>query len=620
MHSMASIPLPGYRARRGLGYRRRDMLLASLFDPARLGPLRTAADSVVSGAARALSSAERALSSAETIARVGKKLGLHRTLRADTLRLLLEEAARGRLNPSFIYRFWAVAAPDRPALVQATLPAVKGATEPAAGISGPPLRTYTYRQLNEAIDRVGLALTRRGIGRGSAVLLLLKNRVEFIVIQAALSRIGARAVPASWRSTVPEIAYLARHSGAKAAFFDVDLAEVIHEAAPALDGIPRAELFSVGGAAPGFTSLDELTEGVCGAAPDRSAEGAMVMYTSGTTGKPKGAVRTFDDRDAMPAALGFVGLTPFRVGEPHLVACPIYHTTAFGFATFAFLLGNTVVMLADFKPEVFLDVVERYRIATTAVVPTMLHRLVELGEAGLRGRDLASLTAIFSGGAPLDGSLAIAALDLLDDKVWNFYGATETGIVTLANPLDLRASPGTIGRAVPGVALRLVDERGKDCEVGEVGELFARTGLQVKGYHDDPEATRGLMRGGYFSVGDLARADKHGCYFIEGRKRDMIISGGVNVYPAEVEAVLHEHPAVSEAAVVGAPDRVWGERVRAFVVRRPGVSLDEEALRAHCRERLAGPKVPKEYVFLDALPHNPTGKVLKRELRAPGDA
>lgn len=593
------------------------MPLSSLIDPARFGPLRAAAERAFSSAEHAARSAERAAWRVETITRVGKKLGFHHALNADTLRLLAQEAAHGRLNPSFIYRFWAAAAPDRPALVQATLPAVKGSAET---LPSSPLRTYTYRELNEAIDQVGLALARRGVGRGNSALLLLKNRVEFVVIQAALSRIGARATPASWRSTVPEVAYLARHSGAKAVFFDADIAEMIREAAPALDSIPRTELFSVGGEAPGFTSFEELTRGVRGAAPDRSAEGAVVMYTSGTTGKPKGAVRTFNDHDAMPAALGFVGLTPFRLGEPHLVACPIYHTTAFGFATFAFMLGNTVLMLADFKPEVFLDVVERYRVATTAVVPTMLHRLVELGAPGLRGRDLSSLKAIFSGGAPLSGALAIEALDLLGDKVWNFYGATETGVVTLASPEDLRASPGTIGRAVPGVALRLIDEGGKDCKVGEVGELFARTGLQVKGYHDDPEATRGSMLGGYFSVGDLARVDARGCYFIEGRKRDMIISGGVNVYPAEVEEVLHEHPAVSEAAVVGAPDREWGERVRAFVVRRPGASLTEEELRAYCRERLAGPKVPREYVFLEELPHNPTGKVLKRELRAPGDA
>src|SRR5262245_51744327 len=206
-------------------------------------------------------------------------------------------------------------------------------------------------------------------------------------------------------------------------------------------------------------------------------------------------------------------------------------------------------------------------------------------------------------------------MDLLGDKIFNFYGATETGTVTVATPADLRASPGTIGRAVPGVEIRLVNEQGRDCKIDEVGELFARSKMRFDGYYKDPDATQKSTLEDYFSVGDLARVDARGCYFIEGRKRDMIISGGVNVYPAEVEGVLHEHPAVGEAAVIGVPDREWGERVRAFVVLRPGMDADADDLKAHCRARLAGPKVPRDYIFLESLPRNPTGKVLKRELR-----
>jgi fatty-acyl-CoA synthase len=245
----------------------------------------------------------------------------------------------------------------------------------------------------------------------------------------------------------------------------------------------------------------------------------------------------------------------------------------------------------------------------------MLHRLVELGPDVIRKFDISSLKVIFSGGAQLTASLANEVLDVLGDTLYNFYGATETGIVTIAGPDDLRASPGTIGRPVPGVDIRLLDESGRDVPEGEAGELYVRTSLLIEGYHADAEATRQSMRGEYFSVGDLARIDRRGCYHIEGRKRDMIISGGVNVYPAEVEAALDAHPAVAEAAVVGVPDREWGERVRAFVVPRRGASVTDDELRAHCRARLAGPKVPRDFVFLDALPKNPTGKILKRELR-----
>jgi fatty-acyl-CoA synthase len=270
----------------------------------------------------------------------------------------------------------------------------------------------------------------------------------------------------------------------------------------------------------------------------------------------------------------------------------------------------------EFRPQAFLDYVERFGVTTTAVVPTMLHRVLALGPEALAARDTRTLRLIFSGGAPLSGPLALQTMDQFGDIVFNFYGATETGLVTLAKPDDLRAAPGTIGKLLPGNEVRLIGDDGREVPTGEVGELYARNKLLVAGYHNDPDSTRACMRDGFFSVGDLARRDRDGRYFIEGRKRDMIISGGVNVYPAEVEAVLEAHAEIAEAAVVGVEDAEWGERVRAFVVRVAGTSLDEGAVKAWCRERLAGPKLPREVVFLDALPRNPTGKVLKRELRA----
>ncbi|MDB4994859.1 MAG: O-succinylbenzoic acid--CoA ligase, partial [Myxococcaceae bacterium] len=217
--------------------------------------------------------------------------------------------------------------------------------------------------------------------------------------------------------------------------------------------------------------------------------------------------------------------------------------------------------------------------------------------------------------APLPGPLALEVMDRFGDVLFNFYGATETGLVTLAKPQDLRASPGTIGKVVPGNEIRLLDDAGHEVPPGTVGELYVLNKMLVAGYHQDEAATQESMREGFFSVGDLARCDRDGRYFIEGRKRDMVISGGVNVYPAEVEGVLEAHPAIAEVAVVGVEDPEWGERVRAFIVKRAGMTIDEGELRAFVRERLAGAKVPRDFVFLDALPRNPTGKVLKRELR-----
>jgi fatty-acyl-CoA synthase len=318
----------------------------------------------------------------------------------------------------------------------------------------------------------------------------------------------------------------------------------------------------------------------------------------------------------MVAAMRFINETPMRVDDVHLVACPLYHSTAFGFLSLSHILGCTVVLMDHFDAKAWLELVDQHGVTTTAMVPTMLQRVLDVPLDVRAQYDTRSLRAVFSGGAPLPAPVAIDFMDAFGDVLYNFYGATETGLVTLAKPRDLRAAPGTIGKALPGNEIRLVGDDGRDVGPGGVGELYVKNKLLVSGYHEDEEATRSSMLEGFFSVGDLARVDRDGNYFIEGRKRDMVISGGVNVYPAEVEGVLEQHPSVAEVAVIGVPDREWGEKVRAFVVKKPGApDLDDGELKTFARERLAGPKVPREFVFLDALPRNPTGKVLKRDLR-----
>jgi acyl-CoA synthetase (AMP-forming)/AMP-acid ligase II len=548
------------------------------------------------------------------IARVGKQTGMHTAITLPGAGVLARELSKGKQNTSLIFRFHARNTPHKVALIAPHARARGG--DPGDAPRAPVERAYSFYELNDLMDRIGAGLARVGVGPGVSVLIAVKNRPEFIMIQSAVARIGGAAVTASWRSTAPELEYLATHSGAKVIFFDAEIQDVIRELRASEAISSDTPFYAVGGRVEGFPSIEDLLAPISAeqAAPDKSEEGAVVMYTSGTTGKPKGAVRKFQ-KNTLASTLAVIGETPMRVGEVHLAVCPLYHATAFGFIGLSYILGSSVVVLPEFRPELFLEMVERYRVTTTAVVPTMLHRLAELGPDVIRKYDISSLKVIFSGGAQLTASLANEVLDVLGDTLFNFYGATETGIVTIAGPDDLRASPGTIGRPVPGVDIRLLDENGRDVPEGEAGELYVRTSLLIEGYHADAEATRQSMRGEYFSVGDLARRDRRGCYHIEGRKRDMIISGGVNVYPAEVEAVLDAHPAVAEVAVVGVPDREWGERVRAFVVPRRGASVTDDELRAHCRARLAGPKVPRDFVFLDALPKNPTGKILKRELR-----
>ncbi|MFO0678659.1 MAG: AMP-binding protein [Polyangiaceae bacterium] len=532
--------------------------------------------------------------------KVGLRSGLARNLTAAGVRELVRIVASGSGTPDRIYRLHAANSPNKTALVFRD-------------------RSWTYAELDGRIERIASGLAARGFARGRGVVLMTRNRPEFIEINAAASRVGVPAVSVSWRSTAKELAYLVEHCGAEGIVFEDTFAEVVAEARKDLPRVSDDRTFAIGDVPSWARPYESLVADRVDYTPPANAaeDAAVVIYTSGTTGKPKGAVRKFP-KQAITGALQFIGETPMRSDDVHLVACPLYHSTAFGFMAFACLLGGTIVLMDDFKPEIFLAELARHRVTQTAVVPTMLHRTLALGPEVLRKYDTRSLRAIFACGAPLPGPLAIETMDAFGDVLYNCYGATEIGLVTVATPEELRAAPGTIGHPITGNVIRLLDEKGDGVPDGEVGELFAKNRLLVAGYHQDEKATNESMSEGFFSVGDLARRDSAGRYFIEGRKRDMIISGGVNVYPAEVEGVLEGHPDVSEVAVVGAPDADLGERVRAFVVKRPGSTLDDAVLKTWARERLSGAKVPRDYVFMDALPRNPTGKVLKKDLRLAG--
>ena len=503
--------------------------------------------------------------------------------------------ARGAGGPSAIFRVHAAGHPDRVAFK----------------FDG---RSFTYAEIDSRIDRLATGLRRRGFRKGDAAVLMLKNRPECIEIGAAMSRIGGAGVAVSWRSTPAELAYVVSNSGARAIFFDVEMWPIVETAHAQCSKVAADALFSVGGTIADKTTTDELmAQAADGELSEQ--EGAVIIYTSGTTGRPKGAVRNFGSGQ-LEGFFAFIGETPMRVDDRHLAVCPLYHSTGLGFTGMSLALGATIVILREFEAEEFLRAIDREKITTTAIVPTMLHRLMALPDEVFRRYDLRSLRAVFCGGAQLPSTLAARALDRLGPVLFNFYGATETGLVTVASPDDLRACPGTIGRAVPGAEIRLLGESGREVRMGEVGELYTRNSMLVSGYHGDEAATASSLRDGFFSVGDLATVDSEGRFQIVGRQRDMVISGGVNVYPAEVEAAIETHASVAQVAVIGIADEEWGERLRAFVVRRPGCDVDAPTLRAWCRDRLSGAKVPKEYVFLDALPANPTGKILKRELKS----
>ncbi|TAK29287.1 MAG: AMP-dependent synthetase [Myxococcaceae bacterium] len=535
---------------------------------------------------------------ARVLARVAVRSELVAGASPEATLLAARLLGTGRAGISTIFRVRAVGDARRPAFVW------RG-------------RTIDFATADDRIDRLAAGLRRRGLKRRDAVALVLRNRPEFFEIEGAMARLGGSSVSVSWRSTPAELRYLLEHSGAKAVFFEHDLADVVEEAVKGLPTLPRDRLFAVDGDAPGMARYDDVLDARKSAEADEE-DGAVVIYTSGTTGRPKGAVRRFGAGQVLGFA-AFLERVPMRRSDRHLCVCPLYHSTGLGFASMSLMVGGAVVLEPDFEPMRFLRTVERERITTTALVPTMLHRLMALDPDVIRGHSTRSLRVMACGGAQLPAPLARRALGAFGDVLYNFYGATETGLVTVATPDDLRALPGTIGRALHGVSIRLLDASGAEVPTGEVGELYARSTMLVEGYHADDGATRSSMRDGHFSVGDLATVDEAGRYMIVGRRRDMVISGGVNVYPAEVEALIDAHPAVAQAAVVGVADEEWGERLRAFVVLRDSVTDEPRAvaqeLRRWCRERASGAKVPREWVFVEALPSNPTGKVLKRELR-----
>ncbi|HSS94407.1 MAG TPA: AMP-binding protein, partial [Candidatus Dormibacteraeota bacterium] len=312
--------------------------------------------------------------------------------------------------------------------------------------------------------------------------------------------------------------------------------------------------------------------------------------------------------------LQVVSIFGLNQSDVHLMCGPGYHSAVAFFAALHQVLGATDVIQPKFEADGALDLIESHRVTTTFMAPTLLQRLVDAQER--RPRDLSSLRALILGAAPCPHALKVRAQAVLGQVIWEFYGATETGINTVLRPEDQLLKPGSCGTAVPGQEIKLVAPDGSDVPDGEPGEFMVRNNWLAE-YYNRPDATGKSLHDGFFSVGDVAYRDAEGYYFICDRQIDMIISGGVNIYPAEVEAVLHAHPAVIDAAVIGVPDEQWGESVKAVVQLRPGMNAPADELIAFCDTRLAGYKKPRTVDFVDELPRDAAGKLLKRKVREP---
>ncbi len=522
-------------------------------------------------------------------------------IRPGRLAQFIKSARQTRLGPHVAVMFHAAAHPDKEAIVE-------------YGDEGEATR-MTWGELDATINRLANALVARGVGGGAPVALMLPNGREYLIAQQALARLGATAVQIGYRLKAGEISYILSNSDPKATLVHADFLPQMHEAR-GLAGKSGPMIVIDGN----DTSPDDWERAIAAASPEvpprvRGGDGGgVIVYTSGTTGKPKGANRSWK-KTGFESVADMILQCGMRADDRHLVVCPLYHSAAPAFVAITMSLGATTILMNHFEPEAALALIQKERITSTLMVPTMLVRITNLPKETIAKYDTSSLRWVMSGAAPLSTEAAKRFMAQFGPVLWNFYGSTETGLVTIAGPHDHVSRPGTIGKKMRGNEIRLLDDAGHEVPEGQIGELYARNSTLISGYHKNAEATSSSQRDGFFSVGDMGRIDADGYYYLESRKHDMVISGGVNIYPREIEDHLHTHPAVLEAAVIGVPDPEWGETLRAFIVLRHGQAATDTELIDYCRRELADYKRPRKVTFLLELPRNLTGKVLKRELR-----
>ena len=471
-------------------------------------------------------------------------------------------------------------------------------------------RDLDYATLNRRASRVANFLTGLGCREQDRVAVMGFNSLEGVQVANGSRRAGLVVVPVNYRLRLAEISYVLNDSGAKVAFAGPDHIDAMAAAAPELknevsfvgfaNSVPQTWLrFTdlLSDASESFASLDD-------------GLGASMIYTSGTTGHPKGAWRPHGVD--LANVLQIISIFELTQSDVHLMCGPGYHSAVSFFSVLHQVLGATVVVQPRFDAESALDLIAQHRVTTAFMAPTLLHRLVAAQERN--PRDTSSLRALILGAAPCPYALKVRAEKAFGQVLWEFYGATETGINTVLRPEDQLRKPASCGTAVPGQEIRLVRDDGSEAVVGEPGEFMVRNKWQAE-YFRRPDATASSLHDGFFSVGDVAYRDDEDYYYICDRRIDMIISGGVNIYPAEVEAVLMAHPAVLDVGVIGVPDEEFGESVKAIVQLRPGAIAGAGELIAFCDERLAGYKKPRTVDFVDELPRDPAGKLPKRKLR-----
>ncbi|MDQ1396302.1 MAG: hypothetical protein QOG64_1561 [Acidimicrobiaceae bacterium] len=467
--------------------------------------------------------------------------------------------------------------------------------------------TLSFAELQARTTALAEGLAAEGISPGDNVGVLCRNHRGIVEATVALSKLGANALYLNTSFAGPQVAEVSRREGATAVIYDAEFEPVMGS----IGDVARFVAWT-GGEAVDHPSLDDLIgshDHTPIEPPDKP--GRQVILTSGTTGTPKGATRS-NPASADPI-VAILSRIPLRAGETTFLAAPMFHAWGFAHMSLGLLLSSTMVMRRTFDPEETLAAIAQHRASTLIAVPVMLQRIMALPGDVRRRYDTSSLRVVALSGSALSGDLAKRFMDEFGDVIYNLYGSTEVAWASIATPEDLRAAPGTAGRAPRGTILRILDEQGHEVPAGETGRIFVGNEMLFEGYTGgagSKEVIDGLM-----STGDVGHLDREGRLFIEGRDDDMIVSGGENVFPQEVEELIGGHEAVADCAVVGVDDETYGQRLKAFVVLRPGASLSEEQIKDFVKQHLARFKVPREVVFLDELPRNPAGKILKRELK-----
>ena len=484
-------------------------------------------------------------------------------------------------------------------------------------VIGPNGTAVTIGELGERVNRLSRALSTQGLAPGDVIAAIVHNGPEYLELLLAAGQAGIIVVPVNWHLAARELLYIVADSGAK----------LVVAAADQARELPAAQLppdrYVIGGAVPGWRPYPDLGAAEPSAPPAERRAGGMMLYTSGTTGQPKGVRNTIPDVSPETTAGMFARIPAgYGISSPsgvHLVCSPLYHAAPGGHALGFLHAGHTIVIQARFEPEALLAAIERYQVTTVHLVPTHFHRLLRL-PAEMRSRyDLSSLQAVIHAGAPCPVPIKQQMLDWLGPIVWEYLGSTE-GSVSRASPQEWLARPGTVGRPLPGLTVRILDTLGAEMPPGEPGTIyFGYPGrAPTFEYHHDPEKTGAGRRGNLVTAGDYGYFDADGYLFLLDRRTDLIISGGVNIYPAEIEQRLITHPAVLDVAVIGVPDSEWGQRVVAVIQPAPGVTCDDELaaeLIEHCRRELASFKCPRQVEFVSDFPRTETGKVQRRVLR-----